>query len=132
MVLAFGGGVVVLGLEGGSEFDAGLEERAGFAYRLEGAVEFGWPGAVAVSEESVVLAAQPGHLRSEGVGGQFAGLVVEASTLSVTAKYSSATVRLAILAYRKVMSMLRWPSIAAIASSDMPRLMAWVARVCRS
>ena len=28
--------------------------------------------------------------------------------------------------------MLRWPSIAAIASRDMPRLIAWVARVCRS
>jgi hypothetical protein len=27
---------------------------------------------------------------------------------------------------------VRWPSIAAIASSDMPRFTAWVARVCRS
>ena len=30
VVLALGGGVVVLGLEGGSELDAGLEDRAGF------------------------------------------------------------------------------------------------------
>lgn len=35
-------------------------------------------------------------------------------------------------AYTMVMCRLRWPSIAAIASSCMPRLMAWVARVCRS
>ncbi len=28
--------------------------------------------------------------------------------------------------------MLRWPSMAAIASNDMPWLMAWVARVCRN
>ena len=71
------GCVVVLGLEGGSELDAGLEERAGFADRLEGAVERGWPGAVAVAEESVVLATELGHLRSDGVGGQFPGLFVE-------------------------------------------------------
>jgi hypothetical protein len=30
------------------------------------------------------------------------------------------------------MSRLRWPSSAAMASRVMPRLMAWVARVCRS
>ena len=44
---------------------------------------------------------------------------------------TSATVRLAILAQRRVMSMLWWPSIAAMASRLMPRLMAWVARVWR-
>ena len=61
MVLAHGGGVVVLGLQGGAELDAGLEERAGFADRLERAVELGWAGAVAVAEESVVLASELGH-----------------------------------------------------------------------
>ena len=40
--LTLGCGVVVLGLEGWSELDAGLEERAGFADGLEGAVELGW------------------------------------------------------------------------------------------
>jgi hypothetical protein len=50
-------GVVVLALEGGPELDAGLEEGAGFADGLEGAVEFGWAGAVAVAEEAVVFAA---------------------------------------------------------------------------
>jgi hypothetical protein len=57
VVLALGCGVVVLGLQGGSELDAGLEERAGFADRFEGAVQLWWAGAVAVAEESVVLAA---------------------------------------------------------------------------
>jgi len=65
VVLALGGGVVVLGLEGGSEIDAGLEDRAGFADRLEGAVELGWAGAVAVAEEAVVFAADLGHLGNE-------------------------------------------------------------------
>jgi hypothetical protein len=41
--LAVGGGVVVLGLQGGPELDAGLEEGAGFADRFEGAVQF-WLG----------------------------------------------------------------------------------------
>jgi len=44
------GGVVVLALQGGPEFDAGLEAGAGLADDLEGAVEFGWAGAVAVAE----------------------------------------------------------------------------------
>lgn len=56
MLLAFGCGVVALGLQGGSELDAGLEEAAGFADRLERAVQFLWSGAVAVAGESVVLA----------------------------------------------------------------------------
>jgi hypothetical protein len=38
-----GGGVVMLGLPGGPEVDAGLEERAGFADGLEGAVQLGSP-----------------------------------------------------------------------------------------
>jgi hypothetical protein len=49
--------VVALADEGGSELDAGLEEGAGFADGFEGAVEFGWSGAVAVAEEAVVFAA---------------------------------------------------------------------------
>jgi hypothetical protein len=52
------GGVVVLGLQGGPELDAGLEVAAGFADRFEGAVQLGWPCAIAVAEEAVVLAAQ--------------------------------------------------------------------------
>ena len=64
---------------------------------LEGAVELGWSGAEAVAEESVVLATELG-LFGPGVGGQFPGLFVEGVDLVVTAKYSSATVRLAILA----------------------------------
>ena len=77
MVLVLGGGVVVLGLEDGAELDAGLEERAGFADRLERAVQLWGPGAVAVAEEAVVLAAQPGHFRPDRVGGQHRGLAVE-------------------------------------------------------
>ena len=46
-----------LAQQGGPEFDAGLEEGAGFADGLEGAVQFGWAGAVAVAEEAVVFAA---------------------------------------------------------------------------
>jgi hypothetical protein len=65
-----GCGVVVLGLQGGPELDAGLEERAVLADRLERAVQLGGPGAVAVAEEAVVFAAQPGHLRSDRVRGQ--------------------------------------------------------------
>jgi hypothetical protein len=60
VVLALGDGVVVLGLEGGPELDAVLEERAGFADRLECAVQLGWPGAVAVAEQAVVFASPSG------------------------------------------------------------------------
>ncbi len=63
------GGVVALALQGGPELDAGLEEGAGFADGFEGAVEFGWAGAVAVAEEAVVFAAEPGHAGADGVGG---------------------------------------------------------------
>jgi hypothetical protein len=69
VVLALGGGVVVLGLQGGSELDAGLEEGAGFADRFERAVRLWRPCAVAVAEEAVVFSAQPCHLGSDGVGG---------------------------------------------------------------
>ena len=67
--LSFVGGVVVLGLEGGAELDAGLEERAAFTDGFECAVELGRPGAVAVYEHAVVFAAQPGHFGSDRVGG---------------------------------------------------------------
>jgi hypothetical protein len=76
-VLAVGGSVVVMGLEYWAELDAGLEVAAGFADGFEGAVELGWAGAVAVAQQAVVLAAQPGHLRADGVGGQLGGLAVE-------------------------------------------------------
>ena len=75
-------GVVVLGLQGGAELDAGLEERAGLADRLERAVQLGGPGALAVAEHPVVLAAQPGHLRADRVGGQHGGLAVEGVDLA--------------------------------------------------
>jgi hypothetical protein len=73
MILVVGCGVAVLGLEGGSELDTGLEERAGFADGLEGAVELGGSGAVAVAEVSVVFSAQSCHLGSDRIGGQWAG-----------------------------------------------------------
>src|SRR3954466_11741387 len=69
--------MVALVLQGGPELDAGLEEGAGFADRFEGAVEFGWAGAVAVAEEAVVLASQASHAGSDGVGGQWFALLVE-------------------------------------------------------
>jgi hypothetical protein len=47
------GGVVALAAQGGPEFDAGLEQGAGFADGFEGAVQFGWAGAVAVAGEQV-------------------------------------------------------------------------------
>jgi hypothetical protein len=51
--------------------------------------------------------------------------------LALAAAYSSATTRLAMRAQLRVISILLWPSSAAIASSRMPRLIGWVARVCR-
>jgi hypothetical protein len=72
--LAIGGGVVVLG---GPELDAGLEVAAGFADGLEDAVQLGRAGAVAVAQQTVVLAAQPGQLRAGGVGGELGGRAVE-------------------------------------------------------
>ena len=51
------GGVVVLGLQGGSEGDGGLEEPASFADGLEGAVQVGGAGAPAVAEHAAVLGA---------------------------------------------------------------------------
>ena len=44
MVLVLGHGVVVLGLQDGAELDAGLEEGAGLANRLERAVQLWRPG----------------------------------------------------------------------------------------
>ncbi|HET9330833.1 MAG TPA: hypothetical protein VFO23_09920, partial [Steroidobacteraceae bacterium] len=77
VVLVPGDGVIVLGCQGGAELDAGLEEGAGLADRLERAVQPGGPGAPAVAEHPVVLAAQPGHLRPDRVAGQYGGLAVE-------------------------------------------------------
>jgi hypothetical protein len=45
------GGVVALAEQGGPELDAGLEEGAGFADGFEGAVQFGWAGAVALLQD---------------------------------------------------------------------------------
>ena len=77
MLLSFVGGVVVLGLEGGAELDAGLEERAGFADGFERAVEFDWPVQYPLPSIRWVLAAQPGHQGSDRVGGQHLWLTVE-------------------------------------------------------
>jgi hypothetical protein len=71
------GGVVALVEQGGPELDAGLEEGAGFADGFEGAVQFGWAGAVAVAEEAVVFAARSGHSWADGVGGEWFALLVE-------------------------------------------------------
>src|SRR5450631_4642912 len=67
--LAFGAGVLALGEEGGAELDGGLEEGAGLADRLVLAVHDFGPGAVAVAEHAGVFAAEPCHVRAEGVGG---------------------------------------------------------------
>jgi hypothetical protein len=48
-------GVVALALQGGPELDGGHEVRAGFADRLEVAVELDRAGAVAVAEHALVL-----------------------------------------------------------------------------
>ncbi len=71
------GGVAALALQGGSELYAGLEEGAGFADGFEGAVEFGWSGAVAVAEQAEMLSAQPAHPRSRHVGGEGFALSVK-------------------------------------------------------
>ena len=76
--LAFVGGVVALALQGGPEFDGGLEECAGFADGFEVTVQADRPGAVAVAEHPLVhLAAELGHLGAFCVGRQLSGLVVE-------------------------------------------------------
>ena len=67
--LAFGGGVVALGHEGGSEFESGGEVGAGLADAFVGAVEVGGADAAAVTEEPVVFVGEPGHVGAE----QFAG-----------------------------------------------------------
>ena len=51
--LAFGVGVVALGLEGGAVFDGGEEHGAGLADRLVAAVELEGAGAVAVAEQAL-------------------------------------------------------------------------------
>jgi hypothetical protein len=52
--LSLGGGVVTLPFEDGAELDGGLEEYAGFADRLEVAVQAHRPRAVAVAEHAPV------------------------------------------------------------------------------
>ena len=76
--LALVGGVVALLLEGGAELDGGLEEGAGFADRLEVAVQADGPGAVAVAEHALVhFGAELAHLGALGAGGQVLRGVVE-------------------------------------------------------
>ena len=70
MGLGFGVGVVVLGLQGGSNSMPDWKKLQIFADGLEGAVELSGSGAVPFAEQSVVLAAQPGHLGSDRVGGE--------------------------------------------------------------
>jgi hypothetical protein len=90
------GGVVVLALEGGAEFDGDSEVDTGFADRFEGAVQLGGPVAPSVAEHPLVFAAEAPHLGPFGLWVEAVG--VEVFDLSVTAKYSSATVRSAIRA----------------------------------
>src|SRR6476469_9444964 len=76
--LSFGGGVVALRLQGGAEFDGGLEEGAGFADGFEVAVQADGSGAVAVAEHPAVhLDTELTHFGAFGLGGQCARLVVE-------------------------------------------------------
>jgi len=92
-------GVVALADQDGQELGAGAEVGAGLAGGLQAAVEFGGAGAQAVAEHpGVCFAAQPGHAGGLVVGGQLGRLAVEAPILALTAAYSSATTRLAILA----------------------------------
>jgi hypothetical protein len=72
--LALGFGVVVLGLEGGPELDAALEEGAVLADGLEGAVELGGSGAAPIAEEPVVLAAEPRNAGAISWAGSGLGL----------------------------------------------------------
>jgi hypothetical protein len=55
--LVLGGGVVVLGLQGRAELDAGLEVGAGLADRLERAVQLGRPGARSRRRDSTISTA---------------------------------------------------------------------------
>ena len=72
------------------------------------AVQSNGAGAVAVAEHPPVhLAAGLEHLAAFGVSRQLLGLVVEGFDLLETVKYSSATVRLAILAYTMVIRIER-------------------------
>jgi hypothetical protein len=77
VVLVPGGGGVALSSESRAEVDAGLEVAAGLADGFECAVQLGRAGAPAVAQQPVVLAAQPGHLRADRVGGELGGLAVE-------------------------------------------------------
>ena len=71
-------GVVPLALQGGPELDGGLEERARFADGFEVTVQPDRAGPVAVAEHAAVhLGPEFAHSGAFGVGGQFAGRVVE-------------------------------------------------------
>jgi hypothetical protein len=71
-------GVVALPLQGGSEFDGGDEEAAGFADGFEVAVHLDGSSAVAVAEHAAVhLGAEFAHLVALVVVGESAGLIVE-------------------------------------------------------
>lgn len=87
MVLALGVVVVMLGLQGGPELDAGLEEGAGFADRLKRAVELGWSGAIAIAEEAVVVAADAGHFGPSASAGSARGLSVAGFDLIGVRRY---------------------------------------------
>ncbi len=76
--LSFLGGVVALCLQGGAEFDGGLEEGAGFADGFEVAVQADGSGAVAVAEHAAVhFDTELAHFGAFSLGGQCARLVVE-------------------------------------------------------
>ena len=101
------------------------------------------PGAVAVTKVNpVVLTVQAGHVRPEVVGGSEPGRCTGRRP-SATVKYSSATVRLAILAATKGHVQRLVASIAAIAldahaavdrlgGQGVPQLVGWMTQPSRS
>src|SRR3990172_7790167 len=74
--LVVGGGVVVLALEGGGEFDGDSEVDAGFANRFEGAVQQGGPVAPSVAEHPLMFGAEPPHVGAFSIGGEPVGVEV--------------------------------------------------------
>ena len=61
------GGVVVLLLEGGGEFEGDGEVHAGFADGFEVTIELGGAGAVAVAEHASVFNSEVVHVGAFGV-----------------------------------------------------------------
>ena len=127
------GGVVALCLQRRAEFDGGLEESAGFADGFEVAVQADGSGAVAVAEHPAVhLDTELAHLGAFGLGGQCARLVVEGFNLFADGEVFVGDGAVGDAGVNRVIRIDRCPNNAARASRDMPRLIAWVASVCRN